>query len=70
LNERNHFLLYFPGEQPKKIDQLEIIEFLDAAKAMDPEWHEVMVNANIDIFEISHAESVSHFKRLENLKKS
>jgi hypothetical protein len=40
---------------------------LDQAKA--PEWHEVMVSANIDIFEISYEESVSYFKRLENLEK-
>jgi hypothetical protein len=28
-----------------------------------------MVNANIDIFEMSYKESVSYFKRLENLEK-
>jgi hypothetical protein len=28
-----------------------------------------MVNANIDIFEMFHEESVSYFKRLENLEK-
>jgi hypothetical protein len=28
-----------------------------------------MVNANIDIFEMSYEESVSYFKHLENLKK-
>jgi hypothetical protein len=28
-----------------------------------------MVNANIDIFELSYDESVFYFKRLENLKK-
>jgi hypothetical protein len=36
---------------------------------MDPEWHEAMVNANIEIFEMSCEESVSYFKRLENLEK-
>jgi hypothetical protein len=36
---------------------------------MDPEWHEAMVNANIDIFEMTYEESVSYFKRLENLEK-
>jgi hypothetical protein len=36
---------------------------------VDPEWHEVMVNANIDIFEMSYEESMSYFKRLENLEK-
>jgi hypothetical protein len=43
--------LYFPEENSKHLDQDEIIEILDEAKA--PEWHESMVNANIDIFEIS-----------------
>jgi hypothetical protein len=32
---------------------------------VDPEWHEKMVNTNIDIYE----ESVPYFKRLENLEK-
>jgi hypothetical protein len=36
---------------------------------MDPEWHEAMVNAIIDIFEMPYEESVSYFKRLENLEK-
>jgi hypothetical protein len=36
---------------------------------MVPEWHEVMVNANIDIIEMSYGESVSYFKLLENLEK-
>jgi hypothetical protein len=48
-------------------DQDEIIEILDQAKA--PEWHEAMLNENIDIFEMSYEESVSYFKRLENLEK-
>jgi hypothetical protein len=61
--------LYFPEENPKQLDQDEIIEILDQAKARDPEWHDAMVNANIDIFEMSYQESVSNFKRLENLEK-
>jgi hypothetical protein len=69
LNDLNRYLLYFPEENPKQLDQDEIIEILDQAKARDPEWHEVMVNANIDIFEISYEESVSYFKCLENLEK-
>jgi hypothetical protein len=36
---------------------------------MDPEWHEAILIANIDIFETSYEESVSYFKRLENLEK-
>jgi hypothetical protein len=37
---------------------------------MDPEWNEAMMNANIDIFEISYEETVSYFpKLLENLQK-
>jgi hypothetical protein len=46
--------LYFPEENLKQLDQDEIIEILDQAKTMDPEWHEIMVNANIDIFEMSY----------------
>jgi hypothetical protein len=40
-------MMYFPEENPKQLDQDEIIEILDQSKA--PEWHEEMVNANIDI---------------------
>jgi hypothetical protein len=67
LNDLNLYLLHFPEENPKQLDQDEIIEILDQAKA--PEWHEAMVNANIDIFEMSYEESVSYFKRLQNLEK-
>jgi hypothetical protein len=67
LNDLNRYLLYFAEENPKQLDQDEIIEILDQAKA--PEWHEAMVNANIDIFEMSYEESVSYFKHLENLEK-
>jgi hypothetical protein len=67
LNDLNRYLLYFPEENPKRFDQDEIIEILDQAKA--PEWHEAMVNANIDIFEMTYEESVSYFKHLENLEK-
>jgi hypothetical protein len=69
LNDLNRYLLYFPEENPKQLDQDEIIEILDQAKARYPEWHEAMVNANIDIFEMSYEEYVSYFKRLENLEK-
>jgi hypothetical protein len=69
LNDLNRYLLYFPEENPKQLDQDEIIEILDQAEAVFPEWHETMVNANIDIFENSYEESVSYFKRLENLEK-
>jgi hypothetical protein len=69
LNDLNRYLLYFPEENPKQLDQDEIIEILDQAKTRYPEWHETMVNANIDIFEMSYEESVSYFKRLENLEK-
>jgi hypothetical protein len=70
----NRYLLYFAEEHPKQLDQDQIIEILDQAKASDPkalnpEWHEVMVNVNIDVFEISYEESVSYFKCLENLEK-
>jgi hypothetical protein len=61
LNDLNRYLLYFPEENPKQLDQDEIIEVLDQLKA--PEWHEAMINANIDIFEMSYEESVSYFMR-------
>jgi hypothetical protein len=69
LNDLNRYLFYFPEENPKQLDQNEIIEILDQVKAWDPEWHEAMVNANIDILEMSYEESVSYFKHLENLEK-
>jgi hypothetical protein len=69
LNDLNRYLLYFPEENPKQLDQDEIIEILDQSKAWDPDWHGAIVNTKIDIFEISHEESVSYFKRLENLDK-
>jgi hypothetical protein len=69
LNDLNCYLLYFPEENHKQLDQDEIIEILDQAKAVDPEWHEAMVSANIDIFEMSHEASVSYIKSLENLEK-
>jgi hypothetical protein len=50
LNDLNCYLLYFPEENPKQLDQDEIIEILYQAKAVDLEWHEEIVNANIDIF--------------------
>jgi hypothetical protein len=59
--------LYFPEENAKQLDQDEIIEILNQAKA--PEWHGSMVNAKIDIFEMSYEESVSYSKYLENLEK-
>jgi hypothetical protein len=33
LNDLNCYLLYFPEENPKQLDQDEIIEILDQAKA-------------------------------------
>jgi hypothetical protein len=69
LNHLNRYLLYFPEENPKQLDQDEILEILDQAKARYHEWHEAMVNANIDTFEISDEQFVSYFKRLENLEK-
>jgi hypothetical protein len=50
LNDLNRYLLYFPEENPKQLDQ---------AKTRDPEWHEAMVNANIEMFKMSYKESAS-----------
>jgi hypothetical protein len=63
LNDLNLYRLHFLEENPKQLDQDKIIEILDQAKARDPEWHEAMVNVNIDIFEMSYEKSVSYFKR-------
>jgi hypothetical protein len=60
LNDLNRYLLYFLEEKSKKLDQDEIIEILDQATARYPEWHEAMVNANINIFEMSYEESISY----------
>jgi hypothetical protein len=49
LNDLSRYLLYIPGENPKQLDQDGIIEISDQAKAMDPEWHETMIYANIVI---------------------
>jgi hypothetical protein len=65
----NRYLLYFLEENPKQLDLDEIIDILDQAKPKDPEWHEAMVNANIDIFEMAYEESVSYLMCLENLEK-
>jgi hypothetical protein len=67
LNDLNRYLLYFPEENSKQLDQDEIIEILDQAKA--PEWHKSTVNPNIDIFEMPNEEADSYFKSLENLEK-
>jgi hypothetical protein len=48
LNDINRYLLFSEGN-PKQLDQDEIIEILDQAKTWDHEWHEAMVNVNIDI---------------------
>jgi hypothetical protein len=69
LNDVDCYLLYFPEENPKQLDQDEFIEILDQAKVWNPEWHEATVNAKIDIFEMPYEESVSYFKPLENLEK-
>jgi hypothetical protein len=45
-------------ENPKQLDQNEIIEILDQDKS--PEWHAAMVAANIDIFSMSHEENQLH----------
>jgi hypothetical protein len=49
MNDPNHYLLYFPEEFPKQLDQDETIEILDQSKV--PEWYEAMVNANIDFLD-------------------
>jgi hypothetical protein len=68
-NDLNYYLLYFPVANPKKLDQDEIIEILDQDKDLFSGLHEAMVNAKIDIFEMTYEESISYFKRLEKIEK-
>jgi hypothetical protein len=68
FNELNRYLLYFPEENSKQLDQDRIIKILDQAKA--PEWHAAMVAANIGIFPMTYEESVAYFKQLESLEKN
>jgi hypothetical protein len=68
INELNRYLLFFPEECPPPQTQDEIIEILDQAKP--PNWHEAMVSANIDIFEMAYKLAVLYFIRLENLDKT
>jgi hypothetical protein len=44
-NDLNRYPLYFPEDNPKQLDQDEIIEILNQAKA--PEWHAAMVAATL-----------------------
>jgi hypothetical protein len=50
LNDLNRYLLYFPEESSKHLEQDEIMKILDQAKAGYPEWHEAMANAKILTF--------------------
>jgi hypothetical protein len=63
--------LYCSEENPKQLDQveIEITEILNQPNDLDPDSHKMMFNVNIDIFEMSHEESIPNFKRLENLEK-
>jgi hypothetical protein len=67
LNELNRYLLFFPEECPTPLAQDEIIEILDQAIA--PNWHEAMISANNDIFEMDYKSAILYFIRLENLDK-
>jgi hypothetical protein len=52
LNYLNNYRLHFLDAFPKYLNQDEISEILDQAKA--PEWHEAMINAKIYSFEMSY----------------
>jgi hypothetical protein len=57
LNGLKSYLLYFPEEHPKQLDQDEILEILDQVKA--PHWNDTLINAKIDDFELFYEESLS-----------
>jgi hypothetical protein len=67
LNGLNRYLLFFLEEHPKQLDQDEIIEIMDQAKA--PEWHAAMVAANIDIFSMTMKSQFCISSDLRTLKK-
>jgi hypothetical protein len=67
LNELNRYLPFFLEEVPTALTQDKIIEILDQAKP--PNWHEAMISANIDIFEMDYESAISYFIQLENLDK-
>jgi hypothetical protein len=70
LNDLSHYLLYLPEEIPKQLDQDEIIEILIKSRfGFLSDMKQAVVNTIIDIFRKSYGESVSYFKRLENLEK-
>jgi hypothetical protein len=46
LNDLNRYLLSFPEENPKQLDQEGISEVIDQAKAINPDWHKVNQNKN------------------------
>jgi hypothetical protein len=49
------------------LTQDEIIEILDQAKPSN--WHEAMISANNNTFEMDYESAISNFIQLENLKK-
>ena len=67
LNELNRYILCFHEEWPTPLTQDELVEILDQSKP--PHWHEAMVSASIDIFEMDYESAISYFICLENLDK-
>jgi hypothetical protein len=66
FNDLNCYHLYFPEEYPKQLDQVEMIK---KYQAKAPEWHEAIIDANIDMLEMRYEKSVSYLKRLEKMEK-
>ena len=68
LQELNNYLPYFPREKetntaPPKLADAELVEILNHAKP--DEWHEAMLGANIDPFDMKWQDAVEYFERLE-----
>jgi hypothetical protein len=42
-------MLYSPVESSKQKDQDDVIKILDQVQALNPEWHEAIINAKNDI---------------------
>ena len=64
----NNYLPYFPQEKsnkkaPPKLKDEELVEILNQVKPQ--EWHEAMLGANIELYDMDWQTAVEYFERLE-----
>jgi hypothetical protein len=63
-------LWYVHEEYPNQLDQNEIIEIWDQATKMVTEWDAAMVNAKIDIIEMSYEEYAPYLNVFRTWRRS